>query len=530
MNIFKEAARLQEDNIPFAIATIVKTSGSTPRQQAKMIIKKDGSTIGTIGGGQVEALVIKDAITCIEEGKSKLGEYGLCKTKNIEMNCGGILSVFIEVLHTRPRLLILGGGHCGLKIAQLADFLNYEYSLLETRKEFATRERFPNAKQIYFDEDQSKAVDLVPHDKDMAVIIVTHKDDYPSLKKLFLRDVKYIGKMGSMNTISKMMKWMRENGVGEDVLSKIHAPIGLDIGNETPEEIAVSILGEVMMALTGTTAQPMKRKYQNIVVVRGGGDLATGTIVKLYKSGFKVVVLECEKPTVIRRTVALGQAVYEGESTVEGVTAVLAKSVGDVYKILDSGNVPVLVDPEAKSIQRICPTVLVDAIIAKKNLGTRKGMAPLVIALGPGFEAPNEVDVVIETNRGHNLGRLIYNGTAEPDTKQPGSIDGYTFERLLCAPCEGTFRSKKKIGDLVQAGEVVAFVNEMEIKAKINGMVRGLISDGIHVTKGLKVGDIDPRGEKVDYRSISDKARAIAGGVLEAILHFVSKERISMRS
>lgn len=260
------------------------------------------------------------------------------------------------------------------------------------------------------------------------------------------------------------------------------------------------------------------------VIVRGGGDIASGTIQKLYRSGFKVLVLETENPTSIRRNVSFSEAVYDGETVIEGIKAVLVSSVEEIEEAWDNDLVPLVIDKEGKYIDIIKPLAVVDAILAKKNLGTYITMAPITIALGPGFEAGSDVDIVIETMRGHNLGRLIFNGCALKNTGYPGVIGGYTRERVLYSPCVGIIRNCKEIGDIIEAGEIIAYVGDTPIIAEIKGLLRGLIREGSYISKGLKIADIDPRIEEKDnYNTISDKARGIGGGVLEAIL-FMKKE------
>lgn len=262
----------------------------------------------------------------------------------------------------------------------------------------------------------------------------------------------------------------------------------------------------------------------NLIIVRGGGDIATGTIYKLYQCGFDVLILETEHPSAIRRNVAFSEAVYEKIQTVENITCTLAEDVSQAIGLLEQKKLPVLVDPQGESIFVLKPFAVVDAILAKKNLGTNRQMAPITIALGPGFVAGADVDAVIETKRGHSLGRVIYQGKAIENTGIPGMIAGYAKERVIHSPAEGIFRNVKKITDTVRQGEVIAVVEhgdkQIPVKASINGLLRGLLRDGYPVTEGFKIADIDPRIE--EYKNcftISDKARCIAGGVLEAILH-----------
>lgn len=271
------------------------------------------------------------------------------------------------------------------------------------------------------------------------------------------------------------------------------------------------------------------KNMENLVIVRGGGDIATGTINRLYQCGFKVLVLEVAAPSAIRRNVAFSEAVYQGEQKVEDVTCFLAENIVDAVTMLNEGKLVMLVDPEGASIRKLQPMAVVDAILAKKNLGTNKGMADITVALGPGFEAGKDVDAVIETKRGHSLGRVIYQGQAIKNTGIPGMIGGYTKERVIHSPAEGKLRNVKKITDIVKQGDIIARIETGEksipVEATIDGLLRGLIRDGYPVTKGFKIADIDPRIDEYDNCfTISDKARCIAGGVLEAILHLYLKK------
>lgn len=267
---------------------------------------------------------------------------------------------------------------------------------------------------------------------------------------------------------------------------------------------------------------------ENLIIVRGGGDLATGTICKLHQCGFPVLVLEIINPSAIRRNVAFSEAVYQGTQTVEGVTCTLAGSLEEAEAMLKAGKLTMLVDPAGESVARFRPLAVVDAILAKKNLGTHRAMAPITVALGPGFAAGADVDAVVETKRGHNLGRVLYSGTAAPNTGIPGIIGGFGKERVIHSPASGILRNVSQITDTVEKGQTIAFVQtkqgEVPVCAALTGLLRGLIRDGYPVTEGFKIADIDPRIEEFDNCfTISDKARCIAGGVLEAILHLRAK-------
>jgi len=255
-----------------------------------------------------------------------------------------------------------------------------------------------------------------------------------------------------------------------------------------------------------------------LILIRGAGDLATGVAYRLYKSGFKIVMAEVEKPLTVRRTVAFSEAIYQGYCEVEGIKAYRAEGLQEVKDILAEGNIPVIIDPQAEIKDKMDFSVLIDAIIAKRNLGTAIDDAEVVIALGPGFEAGVDVDAVIETNRGHFLGRVIRAGRAQENTGLPGMIAGYSRERVLKAPIIGRFTSRYSIGDMIEAGGVFGYIDQQPIKAEISGVIRGILRSDIMVKIGTKLGDIDPRGEIKHSTTISDKALAIGGGVLEAIL------------
>lgn len=267
------------------------------------------------------------------------------------------------------------------------------------------------------------------------------------------------------------------------------------------------------------TAFSFNMPNQINVLIRGAGEQASGIAHRLYRCGFNVCFVETAAPIAVRRRVSFCEAVYDGQKTVEEVTAICIDTPEEIKSIWEKNKIPLLIDPENNTRKILKPHVIVDAIIAKKNLGTKITDSPLVIGLGPGFCAKKDVHVVIETNRGHNLGRLIFEGNAEPNTGIPGSIGGYSIERVLRAPKCGIFNVVKGIGEMVSKGDIVARVDEIPIKAKVSGVVRGILRDSIQVKKGMKAGDIDPRGEIANCDTISDKARALGGSVLEAILY-----------
>lgn len=255
-----------------------------------------------------------------------------------------------------------------------------------------------------------------------------------------------------------------------------------------------------------------------IVLIKGAGDLASGVAHRLHRCGFDVVMTETAQPTTVRCTVAFSRAVYDGAAAVEGITARLAADLSDARRLMREGYIAVLIDPNADCRTALCPDALIDAVIAKRNLGTSIADAPIVVGLGPGFTAGVDCHAVVETKRGHGLGRVLLTGRAAENTGVPGEICGYTSERIIRACRDGLFEPATAIGDTVKAGDLVATVGGEPITANIGGVVRGMLPHGTPVRKGMKSGDIDPRGIADYCETISDKARAIAGGALEAVL------------
>lgn len=256
-----------------------------------------------------------------------------------------------------------------------------------------------------------------------------------------------------------------------------------------------------------------------LVLIRGAGDLASGIALRLWRGGLAVVMTDLERPTAIRRTVAFSEAVVHGSTRVEDVEARRAEDVPQARALLAEGILPVLADPDCACREALEPDALVDAILAKRNLGTRITDAPVVIGVGPGFTAGQDCHAVVETMRGHTLGRALYQGSALPNTNIPGLIGGFAGERVLRAPADGVFRGIRSIGDRVRAGEPAGYVGDAPMCCTIDGVLRGLLADGVPVHRGMKAGDVDPRGQVENCCTASDKAIAIGGGVLEAILH-----------
>ncbi len=260
-----------------------------------------------------------------------------------------------------------------------------------------------------------------------------------------------------------------------------------------------------------------------LVLIRGAGDLATGIALRLFRSHLRVVMTDLPQPTAIRRTVAFSEAIVHGETTVEEVRARRAENAADALRLLEENILPVIVDPKAESAKELHPEVIVDAILAKENLGTAITDAPGVVGVGPGFTAGEDCHAVVETMRGHTLGRVIYSGSAIPNTNIPGLIGGFAGERVLRAPCDGIFTAVHRIGDTVEEGETIGFVDGTPMKCTIGGVLRGVLDDGVRVKKDMKSGDVDPRCKAEYCTTVSDKALAVGGGVVEAVLYLRAK-------
>ncbi|MDD3346588.1 selenium-dependent molybdenum cofactor biosynthesis protein YqeB [Oscillibacter sp.] len=262
-----------------------------------------------------------------------------------------------------------------------------------------------------------------------------------------------------------------------------------------------------------------------LAVIKGAGDLATGIACRLFQSGFDLVMTETAQPSTVRCTVAFSQAVYRGSAEVEGVRAVLAATPDEALDLVRRGFVAVLTDPAGAAVEALHPDAVVDAILAKKNLGTQITQAACVVGVGPGFTPGVDCHAAVETQRGHDLGRVLWDRAPAPNTGVPGEIGGYTVERLLRAPADGLFTPTAQIGDLVAAGQVVGHVGTAPMTAEIPGVLRGLLPEGTPVYAGMKAGDVDPRCRREHCFSVSDKARSVGGGVLEAILCIKSGRR-----
>ncbi|MGF1698759.1 EF2563 family selenium-dependent molybdenum hydroxylase system protein [Photobacterium makurazakiensis] len=530
MNIFAKAAQLEEQNTPFALANIIETRGSAPRHSGQMIVKTDGSIIGTVGGGMIERYVIEQALEALQQRKSRVikGRMTRSGPEAMGMDCGGAMSVLIDVYGLRPSLLLIGAGHVNRAVAHAADVVGFDITVADAYAESLNKDYFPTGTKLVQGSSMVEAIDKLDITKDSFVVIATNHQDQDAITKVVNCDTQYLGLMASRRKVQTLFTHLRQCNVSESHIQAIHSPIGFNIGAETPEEIAISIMAEILkvkhQSAGGLMKDDSRLNKNKLVLIRGAGDIATGVAIRLFNSGFKVVLSDIAQPTMIRCSVSFGQCLYGEPCNVEGITARKALNCEDVFKAIDDGQVPVMIDETCCSLAKMKPAIIIDAILAKRNIGTTKDMAPITIALGPGFTAGIDCDAVIETNRGHHLGRIIYNGVTQANTGIPGNIAGYTHQRVLRAPCAGVMHNHVKLGDIVEEGDVIAHVDDSPVIAPLGGMMRGLLNAGLSVTEGFKIGDIDPRGIEADFTTISDKARAIGGSVLEAIMHLENKK------
>lgn len=552
------------------LATIVSRRGLGTRTRAAMAIFEDGGSNGTIGGGKFEADVREGAADIFETRESRNQAFGKTTVHYAYFGEEFLLPLFrkaekLEKRHLpfviatlgggnhavalyRPGLflyqapsgevpeaamrsacehayreeatadgiyanligepyhvVLVGGGNVNEAVSKLCGLLGYSYEVVETRRAFATKTLYPDATKIQV---VGRFIDAVPGctlDAHTAVIISSHQAaDEGVVEEIRKTKAAYIGVLGSR---SRPNPWKD---------SRIFFPVGLDLGGESPAAVALCITSEMSRVLHKSSGRSLS--HSRLVIVRGAGDLATGTIIRLHNAGYQVLALEVPEPTVIRRTVSFAEALFQGSQTVMGIEARKINSIDEVFPTIDKGIIPVLADPEGNAIKVLQPMAVVDAIIAKKNLGTNISDAPLVVALGPGFTAGVDCHVVIETKRGHYLGSLIRQGSAAPNSGIPGIIAGFGKERVIHSSTAGVFRHAGfEIGDIVQAGDTIAYVDDVPQKTGIGGMLRGLLREGLVVPAGFKCADVDPRGKEACYTLPSDKAMAIAGGVLEAV-------------
>ncbi len=558
-DMYRKIYDLQNSRLNFAIATIVSSKGSVPRNNAKMIVLEDKTIFGTIGGGYLEFYTIEESVKSIQNKISMMLYYRLnsdgtshiasninSDKKNIEMLCGGEVDIFVEYVSSKQNIYLIGGGHVNLALSGLINFLGLNYYVVEDREDFRLRDKYINANFIV-DSSFDNAIKKIKFNKNDIVIIATSKSDEEAFLSI-LKNTKrienslaFFGMIGSKNKVSSLRNKAINTGlISKDSLDKIlSSPIGLDLGGESPECIALSIMSLVLIKINNASGKDIslgakynsenKNKNDNIIVVRGAGDIATGTIKALKDSGFNIIALEIEAPTVIRSTVSLASALYEKEYEVEHIKSILVDTVVEAIKISKEKNiVPILIDREMSSIKEINPFVLIDATISKINRGITKDLAGITIALGPGFDASKDCHYVIETMRGHTFATIIDNGYAIPNTAVPANIGGESILRVIKSPKTGIIKNKKSIGDIISKDDVICTIKsnddkEYPVKAQINGVLRGIIRDGFDVTENLKIADIDPRGQVDNCFTISDKSRTLGYAVLSCILKHENK-------
>ena len=500
MNFFSSLSEKEKYNCSFALITIIGATGTVSLREGRMAVFLDGTSVGTIGGGEHE---MKARALAIEALKNNKGGKKRIKVKDY-----GEIEVMIDIPVKNRGLIIIGAGHVGKALYDVFYYLGWHVSVIDTRSFLLNEKDYPYAQRIV-SESIKEGLETLSIDSSSA-IVSTIPEEIDNIKGILdSSSAFYIGLLSSRRRKAPDEK-------------RYHLPMGLEIGAETSQEIALSVAAEVLASYNSRSALSYMTLKRKTVVVRGAGDLATGVIVALHKAGYSVIATEVEKPTVIRRTVSFAEGIYTGSVEIEGVKSRLCSNTKECHETLEKGEVALIVDRNGDIIREIKPRVVVDAILAKKNLGTTIDMAPFVVALGPGFTAGKDASVVIETMRGHNLARIIYCGSALPNTGVPGLISGYGKERVIHTPHAGTFYENVKIGDIVKKGDIIAYVDSTPIRATIDGRLRGLLHSDLLVPEHFKCADIDPRGEEVDYTSISDKARSIGSSVCVAVDEFLS--------
>ncbi len=508
---------------PVALATIVETRRSVPRHAgSKMLVWADNRCSGSVGGGEMEARVIAEARLALADGQTRLLRYELLDPGSGDPGvCGGEVTVYVEPHVPDPTVLVVGCGHVGREVASLAHWLGFRVVATDDRPEMVTSDQLPDA-DILITGPVTDAIGAVRAGETHAVVVTrSMRVDLDVLPPLLAAGMRSVGVIGSGRRWLSTRDQLLARGVRACDLDRVRTPIGLALSAETPREIAMSILAEVVALHRGAeeAARALSARCgqadcaDTLVLLRGGGDLATGVAWRLTRAGFPVVVCELEHPLTVRRPVALSSAVADGRVDVEGMVGVRA-TASEAIGLAQQGLVPVLVSP---GLPALPAQVVVDARMAKRALDTSTGDATFVVALGPGYTAGLDAHAVIETMRGPHLGRVLWTGSAAPDTGTPGEVAGHGPERVLRAPAEGAARWQARIGDLVEAGAVLGTVGGREVRSPFAGVIRGLIAEGTVVPADLKVGDVDPRAG-TDWREISDKALAVGGGVLEAIL------------
>ena len=484
-----------------------------------MLVYPDGGQIGTIGGGEMEARVRAAAIEAMATRRSTDLDFDLLDPQRGDPGvCGGSVSVHLEVFMPKPHLVVIGCGHVGAAVVELAHWLGFRVTAIDDRVEVADPERLTDANVVLsgpFEDSVAQAgIDEWTH-----VVLLTRNTavDAELLPLVLDSPARSIGVMGSARRWATTRPAARRgrcrfrSARPGDVAGRF-GDRRRDPGRDRPLDLGRAGRAAAPGAEPGVS--PTARPPQ-LCVLRGGGDLATGVAWRLTRAGWPVVVCELTAPLTIRRTVAVSTAVTEGAVDIEGIRAVLAPNAVEAAALAADGVVGVMISPELPSLDA---AVVIDARLAKRNIDTTIDDAPLVIGLGPGFTAGVDCHAVIETQRGHHLGRVLWSGTAAPNTGTPGVIAGKGAERVLRAPTGGAVRWRVGIGDAVCAGEPMGAVGGVDIAAPFAGTVRGLIAEQVPITEGLKIADVDPRHDPTACQEISDKALAVGGGVVEAVL------------
>ena len=443
---------------PVALATIVETRRSVPRHAgSKMLIRPDGRCSGSVGGGEMEARVAAEARAALADGRPRLLCYELLDPSRGDPGvCGGEVTVYIEPHVPEPTVLVVGCGHIGREVTALAHWTGLRVVATDDRADMITPDLLPDADVLIPGPVEDAIAAVQPGQTHAVVVTRNMRVDLDVLPPLLAAGMRSVGVIGSSRRWQATREQLLERGVQAGDLGRVRAPIGLDLNAETPREIALSIVAEIVaLQRAGLEAGRDARApvgprscADSLVLLRGGGDLATGVAWRLTRAGFPVVVCELARPLTVRRTVALSTAVTDGSVDIEGMVGVRA-TVSEALELTGRGMVPVLIAPE---LPPLTAPVIVDARMAKRVLDTTITDAPLVVALGPGYTVGRDCHAVVETMRGPHLGRVLWSGSAAADTGTPAEMAGRGSERVLRAPADGVVHWKARIGDVADAG------------------------------------------------------------------------------
>lgn len=510
------ASSLEANNIPFAWVSVIDSTKTLGPTKGRMLVKEDGKSFGTLGLIEFEEKACTNAIACLKRGKG--GLFNLhCEKDDTS------ITIHVDIGCKGPSLIIIGGGKIAIELSKLAFHAGFSPVVIETRKDVLNKSKYPSYCDLLYNVTIKKALSEISVDKTSKFIILSNnflraKD----LKAMADTPVSYIG---LQNTSDHFINLLSEIELDSKQILKFHYPVGLPSKEYTAYQSALSLLSAILFERQDWSNKRVGSNNPPIIV-RGAGEISSAIILKLHGAGLRVIALDIAQPTIVRRLCSFAQAVYDTSIVVEGVSGELIKKeekLSDIYALIDKGIIPVVIDPEATLIKKVHPFIVIDAIHARKNLGLKKDDAPLVIALGPGFTAGKDCDLVIETMVDENLGRIITEGPATKVSKDFIFPENQKNGITVMSPSHGTFSSGLTIGSPVAKGDIIAAVDGKPIYAPSTGSIRGILQSGLTVSEGLEVAEISDKEEDEMKPHGSNRARAIAAGVLEAVENFIMK-------